>query len=120
MCQPSRLALVERGAAEVALAVQAQLLGVARSSLYYQKAGPNEREVELKHQIDRLYTDYPFYGSRRIAFQLAQDGHPINRHTVQRYMREMGLEAIAPGPNLSKRNLAHKVYPYLLRGVTAS
>ena len=99
---------------------QAQLVGVSRSSLYYTKAGPSEREIRLKHHIDRIYTEYPFYGSRRIAFQLAQEGHSVNRRTVQRYMREMGLEAIAPGPNLSKRNLAHKIYPYLLRGVTAS
>jgi putative transposase len=47
-------------------------------------------------------------------------GFAVNRHTVQRYMREMGLEAIAPGPNLAKGNLAHKVYPYLLRNVEAS
>ncbi len=88
--------------------------------MYYQKAEPSKREIKLKHHIDRIYTNYPFYGSRRIAYQIGQDGQAVNRRTVQRYMREMGLEAIAPGPNLSKRNLAHKIYPYLLRGVTAS
>lgn len=114
------MALVERESREVSLSSQAKLLSIARSSLYYHKAGPTEREIELKHAIDRLYTEYPFYGSRRISHQLAQAGLAVNRRTVQRYMREMGLEALAPGPNLSKRNLAHKVYPYLLRHVTAS
>jgi putative transposase len=87
---------------------------VARSSLYYKKAEPSEWEVELKRRIDLIYTDFPFYGSRRITFQLGQSGFAVNRHTVQRYMREMGLEAIAPGPSLSKRNHEYKVYPYLM------
>jgi putative transposase len=118
------LAMVERpdgdGNNDVSLVRQAQLLSVSRSSLYYQKAPPSEREVELKHHIDRLYTDYPFYGSRRMVAALAQEGVTVNRRTVQQYMREMGLQAIYPGPNLSKRSSSHRVYPYLLRNVTAS
>lgn len=114
--------LVERirEESELALSIQAQLLQVSRSSFYYKKAEPSEWEIELKRRIDLIYTDFPFYGSRRIKYQLGQSGFTVNRRTVQRYMREMGLEAIAPGPNLSKRNLAHKVYPYLLRNVEAS
>lgn len=112
--------LAERESPELALRTQASLLGVSRSSLYYRPVQPSEWEVELKHRIDAIYTDYPFYGSRRIAHQLEMDGFAVNRHTIQRYMRQMGLEAIAPGPNLSKRNQQHKVYPYLLREVTAS
>jgi putative transposase len=88
--------------------------------LYYQPRQVNRREVELKHQIDRIYTDYPFYGSRRITHELGQSGFRVNRRTIQRYMRQMGLEAIAPGPNLSKRNHQHRVYPYLLRDIKAS
>jgi putative transposase len=88
--------------------------------LYYRPAAPSEWEIELTHRIDRIYTEYPFYGSRRIRHQLEQDGFGVNRRTVQRYMRQMGLEAIAPGPNLSKRNHEHKVYPYLLRNVEAA
>ncbi len=59
----------------------------------------------------------PFYGSRRITVVLNQSGVPINRKAVQRHMREMGIAGICPGPNLSKRNLAHRTYPYLLRGL---
>lgn len=73
--------------------------------------------MRLKHRIDELYTQYPFFGSRRMAAQLQREGQSANRKRVQRYMREMGIEGIAPGPNLSKRNQAHKVYPYLLNGL---
>ena len=109
--------MVERASKELPLSEQARLLSLSRASLYYQNVAPAAAEVRLKHRIDELYTDYPFYGSRRMAAQLQREGETINRKRVQRYMREMGIEGIAPGPNLSKRNLQHKVYPYLLRGV---
>lgn len=94
--------------------VQAQLLGVSRSSLYYQPKPPKPETLLIMNKIDKLYTDHPFYGSRRIAKDLG-----INRKQVQRLMREMGIEALYPKPNLSKHNPMHKVYPYLLKGVTA-
>jgi len=80
--------------------------------------------VALKHRIDAIYTDYPFYGSRRITVQLRREGTQrvpaLNRKAVQRHMREMGIAGICPGPNLSQRNQAHRIYPYLLRQVTAA
>jgi putative transposase len=90
---------------------------VSRSSLYYQPRAPSAEEIALKHRIDEIYTQYPFYGSRRITEQLRRDGWEINRKAVQRHMREMGLEAIYPGPNLSKRRQQDQIYPYLLRGL---
>lgn len=118
--RPNRVALVERQESELSLSTQAELLALSRASLYYRPVGPSVREIELKHRIDAIYTEWPFYGSRRIKVQLERDGFGVNRRTVQLYMREMGLEAIYPGPNLSKRNIAHKIFPYLLRGVEAS
>ena len=105
---------------ELPLSVQADLLSLSRSSLYYQPAFPAAEEVALKHRIDELYTAWPFYGSRRIAAQLAREGMMINRKTVQRHMREMGIAGISPGPNLSQRHKEHTVYPYLLRNVISS
>ena len=105
---------------ELPLSVQAELLSLSRSSLYYQPILPSTEEVALKHRIDAIYTDYPFYGSRRIAIQLRREGTIINRKAVQRHMREMGIAGICPGPNLSQRHLEHRVYPYLLRQVTAA
>lgn len=93
---------------------------MSRSSLYYQPRPPSAEEIALKHRIDEIYTQYPFYGSRRIREQLRRDGWQINRKAVQRHMREMGLEAMLPGPNLSKRRQQDQIYPYLLRGVTVS
>ncbi len=77
------------------LRVQAELLSLSRSSLYYQPALPSAQEVAIKHRIDELYTAYPFYGSRRITAQLVKEGTTINRKTVQRHMREMGIAGIA-------------------------
>lgn len=96
------------------LTVQAELLGVSRSSLYYQPKLVKPETLLVMNRIDRLYTDHPFFGSRRIAKDLG-----VNRKQVQRLMREMGIEAVYPKPNLSRHNPMHKVYPYLLKGVTA-
>lgn len=112
--------MVERGSTSVPLRTQARILSLNRSSLYYKPTEPSEEEVRLKHRIDRLYTDHPVYGSRRITQELRFEGWDVNRKRVQRCMREMGLAGICPGPHLSKRNLRHKVYPYLLRNVTPS
>lgn len=109
--------MIERDNSEISLSVQAELLNLSRSSLYYVPAGPSERELAIKHRIDELYTDYPFYGSRKITFLLRKEGKQVSRPTVLNYMREMGIAAIAPGPNTSKRHQEHKVYPYLLRGL---
>jgi putative transposase len=115
-----RLGLIEREKAELPITLQAKLLGLSRSSLYYKPVPVSPEEIRLKHRIDEIYTELPFYGSRKIIAQLQLEGVNINRKRVQDYMREMGISGICPGPNLSKRNLAHRLYPYLLSGVTAS
>lgn len=98
---------------------QAELLSVSRSSLYYQPVGPTAEEIAIKHRLDELYTQYPYYGSRKMTILLKREWN-INRKRVQRYMREMGLSAIYPGPNLSRPTPGHQIYPYLLRNVTAA
>lgn len=95
------------------------MLSISRRSLYYQGLEPPPEEVAIKHRIDELYTAHPFYGSRKLTVLLEPNFGPINRKRVQRYMREMGITGISPGPNLSKRALQHRIYPYLLRDVTA-
>jgi putative transposase len=116
-----RRALVEPdlpGKAKIPLTVQADLLSVSRSSLYYRPRQPTAEEVALKHRIDAIYTHYPFFGSRRITAQLRREGIQINRKAVQRHMHEMGIAGICPGPNLSRRAHGEQVYPYLLRNLT--
>ena len=112
---------MDRADPDLSLKEQAALLSLSRSSLYYQPVPPSAEEVAIKHAIDRIYTDQPSYGSRRITVMLKEDYQlVVNRKAVQRHMREMGIAGISPGPNLSKRNVEHQVYPYLLRGVTAA
>ena len=120
MNRAERLALVEREGAELPLILQAVLLGLSRSSLYYQPVAPSAEEIAIKHRIDEIYTKYPFYGSRRITAVLCRDDTLVNRKAVQRHMQEMGIVGICPGPNLSKRNGEHRVYPYLLNNVVAA
>lgn len=106
----------------LSIRAQTQLLGLNRSSLYYRSLPTSSEELRLKRRIDEIYTAHPFYGSRRIAVQLRQEGHHVNRKAVVRHMQQMGLSAICPGPhrpNLSKRAREHSIYPYLLRGVVA-
>jgi putative transposase len=114
-----RRAMVDAADTQFTVSQQATLLNINRSSLYYKACLPNPLEVTIKHKIDEIYTERPFYGSRRISVELEQRHHLIvNRKAVQRHMREMGIAAIYPGPNLSRRALQHRIFPYLLRGVT--
>ena len=101
------------------MSCQAELLSISRSGLYYQPEPPSAEEIAIKHRLDELYTQHPFYGSRKMAW-LLKPTWAVNRKRVQRYMQEMGLVAIFPGPNLSQPAPGHKIYPYLLRNVTAS
>jgi len=99
----------------LSLGVQAELLSLSRSSLYYKPIPPSAEEIAVKHRIDEIYTESPFYGSRKITELLRREGVLINRKAVQRHMREMGIAGITPGPNLSRRAQGHRVFPYLLR-----
>jgi putative transposase len=117
LTKEERIAFIERTEGELPLTMQTELLSLNRSSLYYQPRPPRAEEVQLKHRIDEVYTQSPFYGARRIAAQLQREGMGINRKTVARYMQDMGIAAIYPGPNVSQRNRKEGVYPYLLRHI---
>jgi putative transposase len=102
---------------EMAITTQAELLGLNRTSLYYEPVPVSAEEVAIKHRIDELYTAHPFLGSRKLSVILSQELGPINRKAVQRHMQEMGIAGICPGPNLSKRRVKAGLFPYLLRGM---
>jgi putative transposase len=97
---------------------QCALVHVSRSSLYYEPVETSAEELALMRQIDELHLEHPYYGSRRMAVALGAKGHQVNRKHMQRLMRVMGIEGMAPGPSTSKPHPQHTVYPYLLRGVT--
>jgi putative transposase len=92
---------------------QCELLGLPRSSYYYQPRPESAENRRLLRKLDELYLDCPFFGSRRMAVTLE-----VNRKRIQRLMRILGIEALYPKPNLSRAAPGHEVYPYLLRGVS--
>lgn len=109
----------------LALSTQATLLGISRSSLYYQPVPVSEEELAIKNLIDKLYTARPTLGVRKITKMVNQQrealgNEKVNHKRIANYMGEMGLSAIYPGPNTSKAHPAHPSYPYLLKGVTAA
>lgn len=110
--------LIDRNNAEINLSRQAELIGISRSSIYYQPK-IDEQEIQIKNAIDKIYTDSPFYGSSKIKKELEKYEIKISRGYVQNLMRSMVLEAICPRKklDLSKGNKFHKKYPYLLRNL---
>lgn len=96
---------------------QASLLGLTRSSLYYRPVAPDPKEDVLKREIATQWLMTPFYGARKMALHLRQLGHDVGRKLARRLMDALGLRAIFPKPNLSRRRQDHKVYPYLLGGL---
>jgi putative transposase len=94
---------------------QCELMGLSRSSVYYQPACETAENLHLMRRMDEQYLKTPFYGSRRMTVWLNRQGCAVNRKRVQRLMRLMGLEAIYPRPRTSIVNPSHKIYPYLLR-----
>jgi putative transposase len=96
---------------------QCQLLGLNRSSWYYEPVAESAENRALMRRIDEQYLRTPFFGSRRMAVWLEAQGHDVNRKRVQRLMRVMGLEAIYPKPRTTIAGAGHKIYPYLLRNV---
>jgi putative transposase len=97
---------------------QCELLGVARSSYYYQPRAENEENLYLMRLLDEQYTRTPFYGTRKMTAWLQAQGYEVNRKRVRRLLRQMGLEAIYPKPRLSLPGLTQQHYPYLLRGIS--
>src|SRR5712672_1859547 len=118
MSRAERRALVERENPALPVSRQCRLLAVSRASVYRQPAAVNDKDLAIMALIDRQYLARPYYGSRRMAAWLATQGHPVNRKHVQRLMRLIGLVAVYQRPNTSKPAAAHKVYPYLLGGLS--
>jgi putative transposase len=97
---------------------QCTLLGIARSSYYYQPRPVSVTELDLLNRLDRIFTEHPVYGSRRLQVTLLREGISVGRRRIRRLMRKLGLSAIRPKLSTSKPHPAHKIYPYLLRDRT--
>jgi putative transposase len=108
--------MIDRGH-NLPLGRQAELLGLSRSTLYYEPRPVPAAELAIMRRIDALRLDDPFAGSRMLRDLLRGEGVVIGRELVATLMRRMGIEAIYRKPNTSKAALGHKIYPYLLRGL---
>jgi putative transposase len=97
---------------------QCELLAVSRSSLYYTPVPPDVEQLALMRRMDELHLQRPFFGSRMLTQTLKKEGRVVNRKQVQRLMRLMGLESMAPKPKTSSPAHEHPIYPYLLRELT--
>ena len=108
---------IESDHGRISVARKCELLGLARSSFYYEghRGQETPENLQLMREIDRIYTRWPFYGSPRITDELRVLGWNVNEKRIARLMREIGLQAIVPGPHTSRPHPQHKVYPYLLR-----
>lgn len=93
------------------------MIGLPRSSLYYEAVPETTENLKLMRLIDEQYLKRPFFGSRQMTYWLQRHGYVTNRKRVQRLMRLMGLEAIYPRPRTSVPGEGHMVYPYLLRNL---
>ena len=102
---------------ELSITDQCSLLGVARSTYYYESAGESPENLALMARIDRIYLAHPENGSRMMVRVLAREGVLINRKRVQRLMNLMGIRSLAPQKRTTIPNKAHLKYPYLLRGL---
>ncbi len=111
--------MIEPGHLELSIVKQCELLNLPRSTYYRNTDWSSETEdnLHLMSLIDEEYTRRPFYGSRKMRDYLRRLGHLVNRKRVQRLMRKMGIQSVAPKPNTSKPAPQHKIYPYLLKGL---
>jgi len=100
------------------IARQCNLLGLNRSSYYYRaKDNLDDSDYEVLGRIDEIFTEHPYYGTRRMSHILRSEGLSVGRKMVRKYYQILGIETVYPKINLSRRNQAHKVYPYLLNNI---
>jgi putative transposase len=112
--------MIDADSTQLSVRRQCELLGLSRSSLYYEPLSETETNLCLMRLIDEQYMVTPFYGSRRMTVWLTHAGHVVNRKRVQRLMQLMDLEAIYPKPRLTLANKEHRKFPYLLRGLSVN
>ena len=97
---------------------QASILNISRGSVYYTPRQVPGRDLRLMRRIDELHMDYPFAGSRMMQGFLNQEGFGVGRKHTATLMRKMGIEALYRRPRTTKPGPGHRVYPYLLKGMT--
>lgn len=109
--------MIEADHPNLSIRRQCELLGIPRSSYYYEPCGETPYNLELMRLMDELFLEDPVLGVLRMTDALWDRGHRVNEKRVRRLMRKMGMEPIYPKRNLSKLGKAEYVHPYLLRDI---
>jgi putative transposase len=112
--------MIEPTHPDLSIRRQCELIGLNRSTFYYQPAMESPLNLQLMRLIDAQYTRTPFYGYPKMTAHLRRSGQRVNPKRVRRLMRKMGLQAVYAKPRTSIAAKAHQVYPYLLRGLRIS
>lgn len=112
--------MIDQEEPDLSIRRQCELLKVSRSGLYYEPEPTSPEVLALMRRIDELHLQRPFFGSRMLADALRKEGREVNRKRVQRLMRLMGIESMAPKPKTSEPHPEHVRYPYLLGGLAIS
>ncbi len=113
----ARRVLIEPGHEALSIRRQCELLDLPRSTLYYRPASETPENLLWMRLLDEQYLKTPFYGSRKMAVALSAKGQAINRKRIQRLMRMMGIQGLAPRRSTSRPAPGHRVFAYLLRNV---
>ena len=109
--------MIEPGYPEFSIRRQCEIVGLNRSTLYYEPASETDFNLHLMRLIDAKYMQRPILGWRRMTNYLQRQGYVVNHKRVRRLMQKMGLQAIYPKPRTSQPAEGHKIYPYLLRNL---
>jgi len=109
---------VEKDNEQLSIRRQCEIFSLNRSSLYYERIGLSEEDQRILEEMDKIYLDFPIYGSRRMSRELKRRGFKVGRQRARSLMRILGVEAIYPRKRLSFPDKEHQIYPYLLRDVS--
>ena len=118
MSHARRCDMIEPAHPKLSIVRQCELVSISRSSFYFEAKGECPLNLTLMRLIDEQFLQTPFYGSRQMARWLRRQGYCVGRKRVRRLMRKMGLAPIYQAPRTSRKHPHHRVYPYLLRGLT--
>jgi len=114
----ARRLMIEPDKRDISIVKQCDLLGISRSGYYYSPRPESPENLKIMRMMDEQYLKTPFYGARRMHAHIKYQGYLVNIKRIRRLLHLMGLEAIYPKPNISKPLSGHKIYPYLLNGLS--
>ena len=109
--------LIEPAYLDLTIAEQCDVLGLCRSSYYYEPIGETVENLALMRRIEELHYEWPEYGYRKIHSVLHREGIKVNEKKIERLWKKLGFRSTLPGPSLSKPGASKPFYPYLLNGM---